>query len=92
MTIEKKIDELTKESFRFWINGNVIILDAYYLFSRENSRKRNYNALKIYERVGGRDNNIAPQEVPFTEEIKIEALQEYIKTLKVMPWEEFKSK
>lgn len=90
MVIEKQIDELTKETYRFWINGNIIIFDAYYLFGRENTRKRTYKVLKRYERIGGRDNTITLQEAPLTEEIKTEVLQEYIKTLKVMTWEEYK--
>ena len=90
MTIEKQIDELTKETFRFWINGNTIVLDAYYLFSRENKRKRNYNFVKRYERLLDRNAFTPLQEVPFTEEIKTEVLQEYFKTLKVMTWEEYK--
>lgn len=40
MTIEKQIDELTKEQFGFWVNNDVIILDSYFLFRRENNRKR----------------------------------------------------
>ena len=55
MTIEKQIDELTKEQFRFWINGNTIILDAYFLLSRENKRKRNYDFVKRYERLSDRN-------------------------------------
>ena len=90
MTIEKQIDELTKEQFRFWINGNTIVLDAYYLFSRENKRKRNYKFVKRYERLTDRNSFTPLQEVPLTEEIKTEVLQEYFKTLKVMTWEEYK--
>lgn len=90
MTVEKQIDELTKETFRFWINGNIIVLDAYYLFSRENKRKRNYNFVKRYERLSDRNSFTPLQEVPLTEEIKTEVLQEYFKTLKVMTWEEYK--
>jgi hypothetical protein len=92
MTIEKQIDELTKETFRFWIKDNLIILDSYYFFRRENTRKRNYNVLKKYERLNGRDNNITLQEVPLTEELKAEVLEEYTKTLKIMTWEEYKNK
>lgn len=90
MTIEKQIDELTKEQFGFWVNNNVIILDSYFLLRRENTRKRTWNSLKKYERLSSRNSNITLQEVPLTEEIRNEVLQEYIKTLKVMTWEEYK--
>jgi len=90
MTIEKQIDELTKEQFRFWVNGNIIILDYYNLFSLENKNKRKYNSIKCYDRLYTRNSNITLEQVPLTEEIKNEVLQEYIKTLKVMTWEEYK--
>lgn len=91
MVIEKQIDELTKEQFRFHIfNSSFLVLDSYHLLSRENTRKRDWNSLKRYERLSDRNSNITLQEVPLTEELKIEALQEHIKTLKVMTWEEYK--
>ena len=40
MTLEKQIDELTKEKFTFTIfNNNILVLDSYYYLSRENTRK-----------------------------------------------------
>lgn len=90
ITYEKQIDELTKEQFSFWVKDNIIILDSYFLLRRENTRKRTWNSLKKYERLSSRNSNITLQEVPLTEEIKTEVLQEYIKTLKVMTWEEYK--
>ena len=92
MVIEKQIDELTKENYKFWVKDNIIILDSYSLSSRENTKKRNYNFLKRYERLMDRSSSITVEEVPFTEEIKTEVLQEYIKTLKVMTWVEYKNK
>lgn len=92
MVIEKQIDELTKEQFTFWVNGNLIILSAYFLLSRENTRKRNYKAIKRYDRLYERESNITLEEVPFTEEMRVEALSEYVKSLKVMTWAEYKSK
>jgi hypothetical protein len=92
MIIEKQIDELTKERFSFWVNGNILILDSYNLFLRENKTKRKYNSIKCYDRLYTRNSTITLEQVPLTEEIKNEALQEYIKTLKVMTWEEYKSK
>lgn len=37
-----------------------------------------------------RGNDMTEEQVPLTEEIRNEVLQEYIKTLKVMTWEEYK--
>ncbi len=91
MTIEKQIDELTKETFSFTIfNDNNLILDSYYYLSRENTRKRTWKTVRNYERLSGRNFKISLEEVPFTEDIKKEILEKYIKTLKVMTWQEYK--
>ena len=90
ITYEKQIDELTKEQFSFWVKDNIIILDSYFLLSRENTRKRTWNTVRNYERLSGRSSRITLEQVPFTEEIKREVLEQYIKTLKVMTWVEYK--
>ena len=91
MTLEKQIDELTKEKFTFTIfNDNILVLDSYYYLSRENTRKRTWNTIRNYERLSRRNSKISLEQVPFTEEIKKEVLEEYIKTLKVMTWTEYK--
>lgn len=90
MVIEKQIDALAKEQFTFWIHGSSIILDSYSLLWRENKTKRKYKNIKCYDRLYTRNSNIPLEQVPLTEEIKTEVLQEYIKTLKVMNWEEYK--
>lgn len=92
MTIEIKIDDLNKEVYRFWEHEQNLILDSYYLCLRESKRKRNWEYLKIYERLSGRISNITENEVPFTDEIKKLALDEYIKLLKVKTWSEYKNK
>lgn len=90
MNLVKQIDELTREEFDFYQTNNTLILDSYRYSTRENTRKRSYTSIKRYERLRNRNSNITLQEVPLTEEIKTEVLQEYIKTLKVMTWEEYK--
>ena len=91
MVIEKQIDELTKEKFTFTIfNNNILVLDSYYYLSRENTRKRTWNTVRNYERLSGRSSRITLEQVPFTEEIKKEILEQYVKTLKVMTWTEYK--
>jgi len=90
MNLVKQIDELTREEFDFYQTNNVLILDSYRYSTRENTKKRTYNPIKRYERLSHRNSNMTLQEVPFTEEVKRQALEEYIKTLKVMTWEEYK--
>lgn len=92
MTIEIITDELNKEVYRFWENETTLILDSYYLLNRESKRKQKWTYLKTYERLSGRSSTIIESDVPFTEEIKQLALTEYIKTLSVKTWSEFKNK
>lgn len=90
MNLVKQIDELTREEFDFYQTNNVLILDSYRYSTRENTRKRSYTPIKRYERLSHRSSNITLQEVPLTEEVKKQVLEEYFKTLKVMTWEEYK--
>ena len=92
MEIIKRIDDLNREVYRFWVNDDIIILDHYTLESRENTRKRKYKNIKLYSRLTSRDSNMSVKEVPFSEELKQEVLEQYSKTLKVMTWEEYKNK
>lgn len=90
MTIEKQIDELTKEQFSFGIFNNVLVLNSYNLSLKEDKTKRKYNITKCYDRLYTRNSTITLEQVPLTEEIKNEAKLEYIKTIKVMTWKEYK--
>lgn len=91
MELEIKIDELNKEVYSFWHNDTVLVLNSYRLMNRENTRKRNYTTLKIYERIGRRDNNITELEVPFGEDIRKKALDLLISRLSVKTWSEYKT-
>ena len=88
MEIEKQIDELTIERWRFTFLNNAIFLDGYCLLQKESKRKRNFKVLKLYNRIMGRSNNITEADVPFTEEIKAEALNQFVSSLKVLKWNE----
>ncbi len=91
--IEKQIDDLTIERFRFTTlsNGEAILyLDSYFLLQKENKRMRNYKVLKRYERLSGRDSTITEDEIPLTAGIKAEAIEEFISKIKVLKWSERK--
>lgn len=90
MTIEIKIDDLNKEVYRFWENGTTLILDSYHLLTRESKRKQKWEFKKVYERLSGRNSTINENNVPLTTEVRDLALDEYIKTLSVKTWSEFK--
>lgn len=88
MIIEKQIDDLTVERWRFSFLYGTIFLDGYCLLQKENKRKRNFVVLKKYDRTISRDNTIPESEVPFTDELKNEALSKFVSTIKVLKWNE----
>ena len=88
MEIEKQIDELTIQRWRFiFIDGN-IYLESYYVLQKESKRHRNYRTLKKYERLSKRDSNMEENEVPLTTELKEEALNQFVYKIKVLKWSE----
>ena len=93
MYILKQIDELTQEEYGFYFcDGKVLILDTYSFRKRESTRKRIYKTIKHYNRLSGRDSNLPEAEVPFTDAIKKEALDEFFKTISVKTWSEYKNR
>jgi hypothetical protein len=86
--IEKQIDELTIERFEFYQTENKLYLDKYFIMKRENTRKRNYNTVVRYDRLRERDNTITEAEVPFTDEIKTQAINQFTNSIKCLKWSE----
>lgn len=93
--ITKQIDELTEEQFRFALFDSPLslILDSYALFTKETKRHK-HKVVKRYGRLDRKDftfNQIEESQVPLTEEIKKEALDKLIGSLKVQVWSEYKN-
>jgi hypothetical protein len=88
MEIEKQIDDLTFERWRFSFMYGTIFLDGYCLLQKESKRHKNFRVLKQYDRIMGRSNTIVESEVPFTDELKAEALNQFFSTIKVLKWSE----
>jgi hypothetical protein len=86
--IEKQIDELTVERFEFYHTENKLYLDKYLLKKRENTRMRNYRLKLKYDRLNVRDSSLEESEVPFTEEIKAEAIKQFVDSIKCLKWSE----
>lgn len=84
MELEKIIDDLTIERWRFLFLDNNIVLDAYYLLQKESKRHRNFQVIKKYDSLSKRYSNIEEIEVPFSEEIKQEALNKFVSKIKVI--------
>ena len=88
MEIEKQIDDLTFERWRFTFTYGTIFLDGYFLLQKESKRHKNFRVLKQYNRIIGRNNTMLESEVPFTDELKAEALNQFVSTIKVLKWSE----
>jgi hypothetical protein len=88
MEIEKQIDELTIEKWRFSFIDRNIYLESYYILQKESKRHKNYRTLKKYERLSKRDSNVEESEVPLTDELKQEALNQFVSKIKILKWSE----
>ncbi len=88
--IHKQIDELTVEQWNFGLINDTLYLNSYFLLKKESKRHKNFKFLKKYDRLMHRDNTIQESEVPFTEELKTEALNQFMSKIKVLKWSEKK--
>lgn len=88
MEIIKQVDELTIERWEFSFIGLNLYLNTYSLEKKESKKHRTYKAIKKYDRLWRRDNTITEEEVPFTDEIKQEALNKFMLGIKVLKWSE----
>jgi len=85
LTIPK--DDLTQEVFSFWVSDTKLFLDTYSLQKRGTKYKK-FVAEKYYSRLSGRDSNLTENEVPFTEEIKKQAIDRFVSQLTCLKWSE----
>jgi len=88
--IEKRIDELSVETFEFYQTENIIYLDKYYIMRRENSRQSKYkiDKSKYYNRLMHRDTTCPEAQVPLTDEIKAQAIKQFVDSIKCLKWSE----
>jgi hypothetical protein len=88
--IEKRIDELSIETFEFYQTDNKLYLDKYYVMRRDDINKRKYkiDRSKYYYRLMERDSTITEAQVPLTDEIKAQAIKQFVDTIKCLKWSE----
>lgn len=88
--VEKQIDKLTIERYEFYLTENKLYLDKYFIKKREGTKKHNYNIdwSKYYNRVNQRDSTITEAQVPFTDDIKVLAIKQYVDSIKCIKWSE----
>lgn len=88
MEVINKIDDLTREIYGFCIINNYIVLNTYTLQKKESTKKRTYHNIKTYDRLLKRNSNMDESEVVLNDHIKEQALNSYIKNIKVIKWSE----
>ncbi len=93
VSFKKKIDETYYEEWSFILIDLNICLDSYILFKKEDDSKRKYFPVKKYERIisGVRRSfaeKIEEKDVPLSDEIKEEVLNNLFSKLKVVKWSE----
>ena len=88
MEIIKEIDELSFERWIFMYLRNDIFLDHYSICKKESKRHRSFKVIKKYDRLMERDNSIKEEDVPFSDELKKEALSLFIADIRVIKWSE----
>ena len=88
--VERRINQLSVETFEFYQTGEKLYLDKYYIMKRENERKRKYitDKSKYYNRIMERHSTITEDQVPFTDEIKALAIKQYVDSIKCLKWSE----
>lgn len=91
ITVEKQIDKNTKEVFSFWFYENraTLYLDSYDLQRRDTPRHK-FKTVKKYSRLDypRHPDPIKLKDVPLTEEIKKQALEVFMSTIKVDVWKD----
>ena len=93
ISIEKKIDELTTVEYRFTIldstfySSIILFLDGYYVWKKE-AKRHKPRLDSYYNRLNDRDSTIKESEVILTDEIKKEAMNKVIASMKVLKWSE----
>ena len=79
--------ELTKVTYDFYLLDGVLYLDVYREWEKSTKRS-GYKFKRGYDRLNERDSHFKESEVPLTDEIKKEALKEFISKLSVKKWSE----
>lgn len=92
MEIIKKIDDLTREIFRFTFLYETIVLDSYSLEKKEDKSKKKYNSIKKYDRLFKRESNISEEEVLLNDDIRKEAIYLFSSKITCKKWSEFQSR
>jgi hypothetical protein len=70
------------ESWSFCLIDNVLVLDSYIISVKEKG-KRKYKIIKQYDRLYRRDSTLTIDEVPFPEDVQIDAKNDIMNQITV---------
>lgn len=79
--------ELTKITYDFYFMDGTLYLDSYREWEKPTKRS-GYKLKGNYDRLRERDSSIKESEVPLGDEIKAQAMKEFISKLSVKRWSE----
>jgi hypothetical protein len=96
ITVERNIDELTKEMFDFYLTDDLhFYIDRYELAQKESARQRKYSKIvKIYNRLEYNKRNftgdqwIIEKDIPITEDIIEQAYNQIISKVEFGYWKD----
>ena len=87
VTLDINTGDMTKVTYNFYFLDGVIYLDSYHKWEKPTKRS-GYKNKGFYDRLRERDSDIKESEVPFHEEIKKQALEEFTSRITVKKWSE----
>ena len=89
-TVERVLDELTKQAWTFTVIDFNICMTEYSLLKKESVRHKKWIAEKRFDSYFSRSSNITEQDVPLPDSVKQEAYNYYVSKLKVCKFSERK--
>jgi hypothetical protein len=86
-TVKRKNGDIQQE-WSFTLINQTLILDRYSQLEKVAGSQRRYETVKHYDRKYKRNNNITEEAIPLPDDVKKEALEQYISQITVKKWSE----
>jgi hypothetical protein len=88
--IRKEISPLKIQEWRFTLIDYKLVLDRYDVLQKESTRHKYFKSISKYDRLNRRNSGLNDWDVPLSEELKKEALENFVSRISVIKWSEFK--
>jgi len=86
-TVKRKNGDIQQE-WLFTLINETLFLDTYKQLQKVVGSQRQYETVLYYNKSFKRDNNITEAEIPLPDDVKKEALEQYISQITVKKWSE----